>query len=256
MNTRASAIALRILGLASALAVASGAAKAAPVKDVVVTATYSGRVGGANTIDTLGAFGTPGADLALKSFTLTVSEDDKHTIHGTVSGPTLVDSSAAGPNSASLEIDGAPVSFAGFGYLENLQNTALLPFNEYNVSSGQTIPITPYFSYLETVRARLMNVFKLPGAPDYHSYILSGAEFPFLPSYIGSFTLTPSAAGALGEEIDLEPNMLTVTSGPPPKGASSLVRSAVPEPASWALMIGGLLAMGPALRRRRVGLAG
>ena len=79
---------------------------------------------------------------------------------------------------------------------------------------------------------------------------------------VGSYTLTKSIAGPfaydykVGASFGAGPETLTVV-GTVPSGSGSFsgtltfTPSAVPEPASWAMMIGGIGVTGGALRRRK-----
>ena len=230
-------------------AIVAGATAAQAKGIIVVTATYTGEITGAHTVDTLGAFGQAGKDLANEAFSLAISEMDPKTTHQTVSQTNVQSSTAVGPNLMTLTIGGVTTSFSGSGFLQNYQTeTSFLFYNQYSAYSTIQIPITTNYFYTETVQASMLNGFLLPTAPDYHSYILSGATFPLPPpgNYAGAFTLTPSTNLAPSEELDLGPNVLTVTSVDPPAPA--------PEPGGWALMIGGLSGLGAALRGRRASL--
>lgn len=210
---------LRLLGAAClfAIAVVAGLAPASRARAATVIATYEGTV--VNGADNTGVFGLAGQSLVDEAYKLIVTFD---TSLGNVAAQGVGDEWANGPaTSAALTIGGVTIDFQG---------------GAFHVGPNQ---ITEAFTHVSFLPDGTKHTdYMLVSVPALFNRSLSS----FGPSGGGSFAYagydrgsSRLAAGAFGQlqSVPVEPT------------------SAVPEPAAWALMIGGLWLLGGALRVRR-----
>jgi hypothetical protein len=235
----------QLAGLTLALACATATQAVAHNGVTIVTATFAGVVSGplTDTVDRLGFFGSPGANLAGQPYTMTFVENDNKTTNTYGVDPAGNQSdSASGPLNATLTIDGFSRSFTAKGSL-TVQDGPQIG-NGYLADVQASVHVTPVLRITEVFYSDIVSQFYFPGLADYHSYILSGSKWtdPSLPDFSGNFQYYTNITGSPRETLTLLPDELSVSSVDPPSPA--------PEPASWALMIGGLFCLGAALRRR------
>ena len=203
---------------------------------VVTVVTYTGTVamGG---IDSAGLFGTVGADLSGASFTATYTTSD---ILGASTQSTAVNSTIYGGSlygtppvtTATVTINGDSIYFDGGWNGEQFQQ----------ILSGQYTANISSTSYGDTNGYYVQNYLFSTSTPfvttsDYHSppnYTIHNGD-----SVVGFGRISSSINGHT-YSIDL--STVAVSSG------------AVPEPATWALMLGGFGLAGVALRRRRAAI--
>jgi hypothetical protein len=249
MHLRASTVVLAAVA-ASAIAIPAHA-KTVPQ---LVTATASGIVAPGST-DTIGAFGVPGGDLSGLPFTAAINLNERSPTF--VSGATGNMSLANATGDASLTINGTTASFDNvFTLMEaySQQNPG-----EYYYASEALEKLSLSKSITATYGLIIGSGLAgyLTDALDYHRFLLSGIVLDS-PFFEGLFDANSSL---FSEHLGLLANSLTVTSVRAPKpantppgisfqaaGAGAL---AVPEPASWTMMLLGVAALGTMTRRRR-----
>ena len=209
--------------------------------------TYTGTV--SSGIDKDGDFGTAGADLTGSAYTAVFTMDDAtpgltryHTdtfdqiIGGDYSYHT------ASPLSAVLRLNGHTLNFAGTDY-----GSALQFFNDdqsglYNGVAHDVRQIDGFATASQLTQEIVRNVALGDTAIVSSANVSTPLDYLVQPAdLVGGFAMFWRPSGLT--EIRLAPNHVVIA----PYGGSS----AVPEPASWAMMIAGFGMAGGALRRRR-----
>jgi hypothetical protein len=201
---------------ALALALCGGAAAAA---------TFTVRAAGTilpGGVDNLGVFGAAGSDLSGASFTALLTFDlDKGVL--VAQGPTSQEIEGA-IQSASINVNGVAHDFLSLGHLS--------PSNDISYDST----VDDQFSVGDGLGSALTFGFRAGLDRIARTGAFMGDE------QNGSFEI--DFDGKSGESFgafDLQ--------------RFSVTTSAVPEPASWALLLGGVFGVGAILRRRRLALA-
>jgi hypothetical protein len=251
MNLRASAIIL-----AAAVAAAPAYAKTVPQ---LVTATYSGFVA-PGSIDVLGDFVPAGGSLAGMPFTATFAVNERAADFSPYAAAGAAGAVSTGHGSleignSGINVDGISINIATGNTPANSTNPNMY---YYDSAFGWAYELSPS-KYIEYhVEADLELPGKLPGNPDYHSYLLNGFVWSAPPGQ-GAFRFdSPFSSESFGLLVD----SLTVTSVRAPKPSSTFSVSfqtlaqaaqplAVPEPATWTMTLLGLGAIGALVRRRR-----
>ena len=246
-----------ILGVTAALQSTAALAVTHPpkVQPQQVTATFQGVVN-AGSIDTLGAFGLPGADISGDAFTASFVVNEKQA-HSVLQSATQ--SYYFGPVVATLTINGVSLKISD--PYDQALSTNYLNGYQYYADAFQATSLT----HSETMREGFQFDISLPlvfaNPPDYHSYALSGAQWNPVPNdpgnfnFGGSFLIAEFPSHLFFESFYLESTELTVTSvnapSPPHISAAAALNAPVPEPATWAMMLLGAGGLGAAARRRR-----
>ena len=208
-----------LIGTALALFAANAASA------TVYTQTWTGTV--KSGVDSANVFG--GGSMAGKSFVATYVFDDSIgsvQINNGVEHSARVGSNLGSvtPNlSSSIAINGFTFNFVGTAYAEIYASRE------------------PGFSYLSS-SARTATTYLTNSVYDVTSAAFADPSFAFSGSVPSGF----SSAGQFefgGEKLLFTNLTYSVAAAPAP--------AAVPEPASWAMMIGGLAVAGAAMRRRK-----
>ena len=219
---------LAAVGVASALIVAQPAAAAVKI------ATYTGTI--ASGLDVTGIFVAPGADLAGYAYVATYTYD--WTLGGTRFSDGITNYSYGGLSQG----NGSPVLAATFT-LNGV--TKSLTGSFYGVAFTST---SSYVQHLAQESVRTANTVS-------GNYVYNINYAPGAPGSLDSDFGPVAASGGQGLAVF---NTIDSTTGERLAFASAnlggdavySVGDAVPEPATWALMIGGFGMVGGALRRR------
>lgn len=227
---------------AIALATASLAAIAAQAAVTGVNVTYTGTVGSG--IDSPGAFGAAGTDLTGQSYSLLYSFDiagltPSHLSYPGLATGTFVES-ASPTSTATITINGRSSTIDGSddATLERLfVDPSFRPDSPFFLATS--VANSGYANYSLTGVGSLNPIFSTLDVTRPLTYTLTADDLG--SSLTRSNFTTP--------DFDLSLNQANVTV------AAAGTAGAVPEPASWAMMVIGFGAMGGALRRRRASVA-
>jgi hypothetical protein len=224
-----------LLGAAVAALVATSASAD------IITFTWTGKV--QSGVDKLKMFGTSAtANMANKTFTATYVYD---TLLGFVGGSQAGDPSTVSPLvSAQITINGKTISIggafhSGFAADKDQDSSEFTTAQDFDGIYHVTLQ-NQVFSY---------DVTRPYGDPSFNDLDvdLNSAENTSLFGSIYSFIEKDQVAGSGFEHLFLLNQHLTINrqivTPPPP--------ASVPEPASWAMMLGGFGLIGGALRSRR-----
>jgi len=222
-------------------AIAGAIAFAQPAAAAVVSYTYTGVVDfGA---DDFGLFGQAGASLTGKSFTATFYRDDAFALpedifQGEVNSYVI----GAQAVRAVLQIDGVAFEVAGNeGQQAQYDDGTYEGFEFLAGGLGSSLHFSG--TTLGTFGPTDGDVL---ASADYHTLTsLDGADLPGFDLF-GTFEFVNRDAGDLRTFANFNPTALVVSPNP---GGGDV--GAVPEPATWAMMIAGFGGVGWTLRRRR-----
>lgn len=224
---------------------------AAPASAAQYLASYSGRV--TSGVDHAGVFGTPGADLAGQDFSIDYTlafpfpdgilvQPQFHQDHFSqaVSGGALI--GVPGPLSATITIAGHSFHLRGdyFGSASYQNDFFQADFNRsedsvYHHAYGQDRGSQVY-SYIHDYTAQMLS------SPDLGAQVAYSMQ-PGGEGYGGFRTTRLEGGNYLSTDLALQP--LSFSSGP------MAGTPAVPEPATWLMLLAGFGALGAMMRRAR-----
>lgn len=231
----------------AAAVAAAGLLAAMPAAAVVTTATYSGIV--ASGYDMSGVFGAPGSDLTGYGWVTKYTFDKmlggtlSPSSNGEVSSGGVVLGNGSPIITSSVTINGLTLTITGaaFGSVETYTEPFVQHYSleQFESSSLSISLFTHNYAYPVGAPASLDQNFGPVASTG--GGRMQFNMFDLVRGVVLVDTWADFGTGTLGAEPTADLATDTVYS----------VRSAVPEPASWALMIAGFGMVGGAVRRRR-----
>jgi hypothetical protein len=221
----------------AAAVAAAGLLAAMPAAAVVKIATYSGTISRGN--DDTGVFTAPGTNLAGYSWVIKYTYDKA--LGGVQSGDGLTyDLSYGGP---AYGVVGSPIIKATF----TINGVTLTEDGSYGgIANTNSSPFTQHFAYETPNNGTTTGTYYL------YSYSNVAGAAGSLDQNVGPLTTNTGGGGFIWSVQDIATgNVIDNASGDFGTDMVYSVGNAVPEPASWALMIGGFGMVGAALRRHR-----